>query len=110
MTIQKATYIFLSMILAFVVLVLSSQHSRWLILNGIAATELSNNILNQEAPKTPDWAIDLVIISSIKGQTVKFSEHHSEFTYVYSPVKEPVSSRFNWQHLIGAWYVGKIKT
>lgn len=110
MTIRKYTYILLAFILGGLVLTFSNQHSRWLVLNGIAASDLSKKLLTQQLTKTPDWAIDLVIVSNPKDQTVSFSEHHSDFSYVYSPNNAPISKNFHWQHLIGSWYVGKIKT
>lgn len=110
MNIRKVTYIFLALFLTGGALTLSNQHSRWLAFNGMAASKLSNQLLSHKTPKTPDWAIDLVIVSNPKEQTVSFSGHHSEFTYVYSAKQEPLLSNYKWRHLIGSWYVGKIKT
>lgn len=110
MNIRKTTYIFLGLLFAGFILTLVNQHSRWLLLNGMAASELSDNLLNQQKTTTPDWAIDFVIVSTPNENTVSFTKHHSEFTYFYSPKKLPTSNKYNWQHLIGPWYVGKIRT
>lgn|GEM_PF-4902422 len=103
-------FVFFVALLGALTLALSHQHARWLILNGVAASKLSNELLNQQVSETPDWAIDLVIITSSKERTVSFNEHGSEFLYVYSPNKEPNLINPTWRHLVGSWYVGKIKT
>lgn len=110
MNIRKATYISLALLTASTILASANQHSRWLLLNGMAASELSNKLLKQQISTTPNWAIDLVIVSKLNEQTVSFSKHHSKFTYVYSPKKVPTSDKHSWQHLIGPWYLGKIRT
>ena len=93
------------------VLLLSNQHSRWLIFNGISASNFSNQILLTEGTlEAPEWAWNYVIKADSKEQAVLFSRHHSMHTYAYSPKQAPSSSYYNWQHLIGSWYVGKIKT
>lgn len=110
MTIRKATYIFLALLISALALAFSNQHTRWLAFNGIAASQLSNSLLSQETVNTPDWAIDLIIVSSLKEHSISFSKHHSEYVYVYSPNNAPSSNDHHWHHLIGSWYVGKIKT
>lgn len=107
---QIGKFTFLVAILALLILVSFNQHTRWLSLNGVAATKLSKELLNQQAKTTPDWAIDMVIITSSKEHTVSFSEHGADYMYVYSPKNVPNSTNHTWQHLIGSWYVGKIKT
>lgn len=102
--------IFFVILLSTFVFTLSNQHRRWLIFNGWAASELSNELLNQQIRKTPDWAVDLVIVANAKERAVSFNAHDSEFLYLYSPNKAPTLMNHSWQHLIGAWYVGKIDT
>lgn len=110
MIMRTGKFIFFVALLSVLTLALSHQHTRWLILNGVAASKLSSELLNQKVPATPDWAIDLVIITSSKEHTVSFNEHGSEFLYVYSPNNKPNLINHTWQHLVGPWYVGKIKT
>ena len=106
---KRVAYTLIAMLIAFILLAFTNQHSRWLILNGLSAAKLSKQMLSQPQASTPDWAIDLVINASPKGEMVSFSSHQSEFSYVYSPKKLPSYSGYTWQHLVGAWYVGKIK-
>lgn len=89
MTMWTGKFIFFVALLSVLALALLHQHTRWLILNGVAARKLSNELLNQQPLVTPDWAIDLVIFTSSKEHTVSFNEHGSEFLYVYSPNNDP---------------------
>lgn len=109
-TMRIGKIIFSVALLGLLTLASFHPHTRWLILNGVAASQLSKELLNQKVQTTPDWAIDMVIIASSKEHTVSFSEHGADFLYVYSPNSEPNSIKHTWQHLIGSWYVGKIKT
>lgn len=110
MTMRIGKFTFLVAIIGVLILVSFHQHTRWLTINGVAATKLSKELLNQQAKTTPDWAIDMVIITSSKEHTVSFSEHGADYMYVYSPKSAPNSINHTWKHLIGSWYVGKIKT
>lgn len=110
MSIRKYKNLFIALLLVGLALIVSNKHYRWLILNGLAASELSNILLNQQRVNTPSWAVDLVVVSNPKEKVVSFSEHDSEFTYVYSPIKAPVAEGYSWKHIIGSWHVGKTKT
>lgn len=66
-TMQIGKFTFLVAILALLIFVSFNQHTRWLSLNGVAATKLSKDLLNQQVKTTPDWAIDMVIIASSKS-------------------------------------------
>ena len=105
-----STYLAMAIALAALVALLSSQHYRWLMVNGMAATELSKQLLAGQISDTPAWAVNLVVTSSPEEQVVTFSEHQSEFAYMFSPNAKPLTSVYVWRHLIGSWYVGKSET
>ncbi|WP_415911303.1 hypothetical protein [Neptuniibacter sp. QD37_11] len=87
----------------------SNQHVRWLLFYGIPATSLSKQFLDNDVAETPEWALDFVIVAGKENKVVTFSEHHSWFTYAYSQ-EMPDIAGYEWSHLVGKWYVGKVKT
>lgn len=82
--------------------------NRWLVLNGVQAQALANEMLVGRIGPTPTWAIDMVVIS--ENGTVQFSEHDSDRIYAYSPIVAPETSGVIWKHIIGKWYVGTLRT
>ncbi len=110
MKIRKASMLISAVFIIVFVALLSNSHFRWFLINGYSATELSKQMLSQSQTKTPDWAIDLVITSSINEQYVVFSQHASNYSYMYSENNYTNLPGYTWLHVIGSWYVGKIKT
>lgn len=80
----------------------------WLLVNGYSANNYAVELLAGNSQKTPDWAIDLVVIK--ENDLVLFSEHNSNKIYAFSPSKAPVKETIVWSHMWGSWYVGTIKT
>jgi hypothetical protein len=79
---------------------LVNSDNRWLVLNGVQAQAFANEILVGGVGATPNWAIDMVVIS----------EHDPDRIYAYSPVVAPETAGVRWKHKIGKWYVGKFGT
>ena len=105
----KITISVVTVILVIIIGLLSNQHSRWLIINGISATQYSNKLLANTQASTPDWAMDMVINSNRNNKTVIFSEHNSLHSYAYSINGIPQQTSYVWSHMVGSWYVVKIK-
>lgn len=84
---------------------LVNPNNRWLILNGFQAQAFANEILGGRVGPTPNWAIDMVVIS--ENGVVQFSEHDSDCIYAYSSITAPKTAGVRWKHKIGNWYVGK---
>jgi hypothetical protein len=87
---------------------LVNSDNRWLVLNGVQAQAFANEILVGGVGATPNWAIDMVVIS--ENGAVHFSEHDPDRIYAYSPVVAPETAGVRWKHKIGKWYVGKFGT
>jgi hypothetical protein len=87
---------------------LVNPDNRWLVLNGVQAQAFANEILVGRVEPTPNWAIDMVVIS--ENGVVQFSEHDPDRIYAYSPVVAPATAGVRWKHKIGKWYVGKFGT
>lgn len=105
---RKALFVVSAIILLAAIALIVKPEYGWLIFNGSNAEKYAVELLNGSNPKTPDWAIDLVVIK--ENGLVQFNEHNSTKVYVYSPNKEPGNEGFSWSHIWGAWYVGNIKT
>ena len=106
---RKTTAIISILSLVALVGIFSNQHSRWFVLYGLQATEFSNRLLLGQQTETPYWAFDLVVVSDPKNNIVTYSQHLSGQAYAYSPNNKPVLASYSWVHLVGSWYVGKIK-
>jgi hypothetical protein len=107
---HKYLYLVFASLLVLSTAVLSDKNLRWLAFNGFAATNLSESLLSNTNKELPHWAWDYVIkVDSAEGIIV-FSEHHSLFSYVYSPKNIPVLAGRYLSHLVGPWYVAKIET
>ncbi len=107
---HKYLHLVLASLLVLSIAVLSDKNFRWLAFNGLAATDLSERLLANSNKELPHWAWDYVIKSDPVEGVIVFSEHHSLFSYVYSPKNIPVLTGRSLSHLMGPWYVAKIET
>jgi len=107
---NKYLYLFFASLLAVSTVALSDKNFRWLAFNGLAAADLSERLLSNSNKELPYWAWDYVIKADPVEGVIVFSEHHSLFSYVYSPRNIPVLTGRHLSHLIGPWYVAKIET
>lgn len=87
---------------------LVNPDNRWLVLNGVQAQAFANEILVGRVGPTPNWAIDMVVIS--ENGVVQFSAHDPDRIYAYSPAVAPATAGVRWKHKIGNWYVGTFGT
>ncbi len=87
---------------------LVNPDNRWLVLNGVQAQAFANEVLVGRVGPTPNWAIDMVVIS--ENGVVQFAEHDPDRIYAYSPATAPTNAGVRWKHKIGKWYVGTFGT
>ena len=87
---------------------LVNPDNRWLVLNGVQAQAFANEVLVGRVGLTPNWAIDVVVVS--ENGVVQFSEHASHRIYAYVPIVAAATTRVRWKHKIGHWYVGTFGT
>jgi hypothetical protein len=87
---------------------LVDRDNRWLVLNGVQAQEFADEVLVGRVGPTPNWAIDMVVIS--ENGVVQFSMHDPSRIYAYSPAAAPKTAGVQWKHKIGKWYVGTFGT
>ena len=107
---HKYLYLVFASLLVLSTAVLSDKDFRWLAFNGLAATDLSERLLSNSNKQLPYWAWDYVIKADLVEGVIVFSEHHSLFSYVYSPKNIPVLTGRSLSHLMGPWYVARIET
>ena len=79
----------------------------WLIFNSKKAEKYAYTLLSGKNIKTPDWAIDLIIIKN--DNLVAFSNHDKENIFAFSPKGTPSTKEQNWNHIWGNWYKSKNK-
>ena len=105
---KKALIVIAVFVLTATASLIAKPEYGWLLVNGYSAKNYAVELLAGKTQKTPDWAIDLVIIK--KSEFVLFSEHNSNKIYAFSPSKAPIKETIIWSHMWGSWYVGTIKT
>ena len=96
---KKALIIIAVLVLTATASLIAKPEYSWLLFNGYNAKNYANDLLAGKATKTPDWAIDLVIIKESK--LVLFSEHNSNKIYAFSPSETPIKESIVWSHMWG---------
>jgi len=106
----SVVHILLLGLLGALVIGLSNQHSRWLMINGYAAAKHAQIQIKGEKNTSNGAEFNMVISYRPHEESVSFTEYNSLYVYLYSPTQTPHSLNISWQHLIGSWYVGKLET
>lgn len=75
----------------------------WVIVHSKRAEAYALGLLSGDVPKTPDWAIDLVVVRS-EG-VVAFSRHDSSSIIAYSPTEKPVIENMMCELTWANWHI-----
>lgn len=94
---NKRALIFIpAIILLATIVLISKPEYRWLIFNVNSAETYAIELLAGKSPKTPDWAIDLVVTK--ENGLVVFREHGANMIYAFSQDKMPSKEGIAWSY------------